>query len=89
MELERGALALRPLFGLCDLLKRHGPERVDRVCALALSAGTLRLRFLRKALTIQNAPLALLDQHAVIESISTYRTHFATLVQGDNCDDQR
>ncbi len=53
LEAERGALALRPLFGLCDLLKRHGSERVERVCALALSTGTLRLRFLRKALDVE------------------------------------
>jgi hypothetical protein len=49
LEAERGALALRPLLGLCDLLKRHGNERLERVCALALSAGTFRLRFLRAA----------------------------------------
>jgi transposase len=89
IEAERGAQALRPLFGLCDLLKRHGPERVERACALALSAGTLRLRFLRRALDIENVPLPLLQQHAVIESISTYRTHFATLAQGGSSDDQR
>jgi transposase len=89
MEAERGAQALRPLFGLCDLLKRHGPERVERACALALSAGTLRLRFLRRALDIENVPLPLLQHHAVIESISTYRSHFATLTQGTLSDDQR
>jgi transposase len=87
MEAERGALALRPLFGLCDLLKRHGAERVDRACALALSTGTLRLRFLRKALAIENLP-PLLQQHAVIESISTYRAHFASLAQGASSDDR-
>jgi transposase len=88
IESERGALALRPLFGLCDLLKRHGPERVDRACALALSAGALRLRFLRKVLNIENVPLPLLQQHDVIESISTYRAHFAKLAQGVSSDDQ-
>jgi transposase len=88
MEAERGAQALRPLFGLCDLLKRHGPERVERACALALSAGTLRLRFLRRALAIENVPLPLLQHHDVIESISTYRTHFATLTQGASPNDQ-
>jgi transposase len=86
MEAERGALALRSLFGLADLIKRYGFERVDRVCALAMSAGTLRLRFLRKALAINTTP-SLLDEHNVIESINTYGKHFAILAQGVPLDD--
>jgi len=87
MESEHGALALRSLFGLADLIKRYGREHVDRACALAMSAGTIRLRFLRKALTLNTIP-SLLDQHDVIESITTYRKHFAILVQGVPTDDQ-
>ncbi len=87
LEAERGALALRPLFGLCDLLKRHGSERVERVCALALSTGTLRLRFLRKALDVETIP-SLLDEDRIIESIATYQNHFSTLAQGVKSDDK-
>ena len=87
METERGAQALRPLFGLCDLLKRHGPERVDKACALALSAGTVRLRFLRRALEVENIPRPLLQHDDLIEKISTYGKHFATNAQGASSDD--
>lgn len=89
MEAERGALALRPLFGLADLIRRHGSERIDRACALALSIGSTRLRFLRKALTVDEAPPSLLDNHELIERINTYDQHFNTLVQqGVPHDDQ-
>lgn len=87
LEAERGALALRPLFGLCDLLKRHGRDRVESACVLAISAGSLRLRFLRKALGIEPAT-TLIAEHDVIETISTYQMHFDTLVQGVPLDDQ-
>jgi len=88
LEAERGALALRPLFGLCDLLKRHGWARVEAACALANSAGTTRLRFLRKALGIESIPTPLIAKHDLIESISTYQLHFSILAQGDSSDDQ-
>ena len=87
METERGAQALRPLFGLCDLLKRHGHERVDKACALALSAGTVRLHFLRRALEVENIPRPLLQHDDLIEKISTYGKHFATNAQGASSDD--
>ena len=83
LEADRGALALRPLFGLVDLIKRYGIERVDRACALAMSAGSLRLRFVRKALTINDPEPTLIDEHKLIESIGTYRKHFDALTQGD------
>jgi transposase len=88
LEADRGALALRPLFGLVDLIKRYGIERVDRACALAMSAGSLRLRFVRKALTINDPEPTLIDEHKLIESIGTYRKHFNALTQGDLFDDQ-
>jgi len=88
LEAERGALALRPLFGMCDLIKRYGNEHVERACALANSAGTLRLRFLRKALDIESITAPLLAEHAVIEPIATYKTHFSTLAKGVVPDDK-
>jgi transposase len=88
LEADRGALALRPLFGLIDLIKRYGAQPVDRACALAMSAGSLRLRFIRKALTINALQPTLIDQHDLIESIDTYRKHFAVLAKGAASDDQ-
>jgi transposase len=88
LEADRGALALRSLFGLVDLIKRYGIERVDRACALAMSAGSLRLRFVRRALTINDPEPMLIDEHKLIESIGTYRKHFNALTQGDLFDDQ-
>ena len=87
LEADRGVLALRPLFGLVDLIKRYGIERVDRACALAMSAGSLRLRFVRKALTINDPEPTLIDEHKLIESIGTYRKHFDALTQGDSIND--
>ena len=81
-EAERGALALRTLFGLLDLLRKHAVGDVERACALALSAGTTRLRFVRTFLTADAAP-PLIDQHRIIAPITTYNTHFATLTQGE------
>jgi transposase len=88
LEADRGALALRSLFGLVDLIKRYGIERVDRACALAMSAGSLRLRFVRRALTINDPEPMLIDEHKLIESIATYRKHFNALTQGDLSNDQ-
>jgi transposase len=88
LEADRGALALRPLFGLAALIKRYGSQRVDRACALAMTAGSLRLRFLRKALTINASPPTLLAEHELIESIATYGKHFAALAQGASSNDQ-
>jgi transposase len=88
LEADRGALALRSLFGLVDLIKRYGIERVDRACALAMSAGSLRLRFVRRALSINDPEPMLIYEHKLIESIGTYRKHFNALTQGDLADDQ-
>jgi len=53
-----------------------------------MTAGTLRLRFLRKALTINASPPTLLAEHELIESIATYGKHFAALAQGASSNDQ-
>ncbi|MBD5656448.1 MAG: hypothetical protein IAI50_14880 [Candidatus Eremiobacteraeota bacterium] len=82
VEAERGALAIRTLFGLLDLLRKHQPDAVDRACALAISAGTARLRFVRTFLAYENAP-PLTTKHPIIAPIDTYDTHFATLTQGE------
>jgi len=82
IEAERGALAIRTLFGLLDLLRKHQPEAIDRACALALTARTVRLRFVRTCLSYENAS-PLTAMHPIIAPIDTYNTHFATLTQGD------
>ena len=78
LRADRGALALRSLSGLVDLIKRYGIERVDRACALAMSAGSVRLRFVRKALTMNDPEPTLIDEHKLVESMGTYRKHFNT-----------
>lgn len=85
VENERGVLAARMLFGVLDLARRYGPENLERACALAVTAGTWRLRFLRAYL--QRHPHAVLTTHnPIIPHIDTYSQHFATLVQGESYD---
>ena len=86
-EAERGSDAMRTLFGLLDLLRKHPANEVDRACELALSAGTTRLRFVRTFLTAVASP-ALVDEHRIIAPIDTYSTHFNTLIQGELPSDQ-
>jgi hypothetical protein len=81
-EVERGAEALRTLFGLLDLLRKHPVNDVESACALALSAGTARLRFVRTFLTAVTPP-TLTDEHRLIAPISTYTDHVHTLTQGE------
>jgi transposase len=81
-EVERGADAMRTLFGLLDLLRKHPVNDVESACALALSAGTTRLRFVRTFLTAVTPP-QLTDEHRLIAPIKTYTTHFETLMQGE------
>ena len=81
IEAERGALAIRTIFGLLDLLRKHPAPDVDRACALALSAGTQRLRFVRTFLARDNAS-PLTDHHRIIAPIDTYNTHFSTITRG-------
>jgi hypothetical protein len=86
VENERGALAARTLFGVLDLARRHGTESLERACALAVTAQTWRLRFLRAYLAHHPAP-SLTSQHLIIPAIDTYSQHFAFLTQGDPHDD--
>jgi hypothetical protein len=46
VENERGVMAAHTLFGGLDLACRYG-ESLERACALAVTAQTWRLRFLR------------------------------------------
>lgn len=82
VENERGILAARTLFGVIDLIRRYGPESVERACVFAVAAGTWRLRFLRTYL-MHHRPTSLTAEHRIIPLIDTYQQHFTTLVQGD------
>jgi transposase len=82
VENERGALAARTLFGVLDLAHRYGGEALERACTFAVTAQTLRLRFLRAYLA-HHPPPALTSEHKIIPSIDTYAQHFAFLTQGD------
>jgi hypothetical protein len=82
VENERGALAARTLLGVLDLIRRHGPQNVERACTLAVAAGTWRFRFLRTYLA-HHRPTPLTTEHRIIPLIDTYQQHFTTLAQGD------
>lgn len=79
LEAEQGAMAIRALFGLLDLIRKHGAAAVDQACGVAVRIGALRLRFLRAYLASASKPEPLTDEHPLIEAIATYRTHFDTL----------
>jgi|SRR5579872_833017 len=85
VENERGALGLRTLFGMLDLVRRYGPDAVERACTIAVSASIWRLRFLRVFLMQQSSatPVTLTTNHRIIPAIDTYAKHFATRTQGE------
>jgi len=78
----RGALALRALYGMLDLLRRYDAAAVDRACAFAASSGISSFKFVRTYLSHHATPLRLRDEHRIIPEIATYANHFATLTQG-------
>jgi len=87
LEANEGVLATRKLFGLLDLIRRHGASDVERACNVAVRVGAFRLRFLRTYLASTTKPEPLTEQHPLIEAIATYRSHFETLKQGESDDD--
>jgi transposase len=79
---ERGAIALRALHGMLDLLRRYEAAAVDNACAFAAASGIGSFRFLRTYLSHHAKPLKLKSEHRIIPEIETYATHFTTLTQG-------
>ena len=79
---ERGAIALRALFGMLDLLKRYEAADVERACSFAADSGISSLRFVHGYLARHATPLKLKTEHRIIPEIETYTTHFTTLTQG-------
>lgn len=79
---ERGAIALRALYGMLDLLRRYGAAAVDHACAFAVNSGIASLRFVRTYLTHHAATATLKNEHRIIPEIQTYISHFTTNTQG-------
>lgn len=79
---QRGAVALRALYGILDLLRRYEAAAVDRACAFAASSSICSLRFVRTYLVHHATPLKLKTEHRIIPEIQTYAIHFSTLTQG-------
>jgi transposase len=79
---ERGALAMRALYGMLDLLRRYDAAAVDHACAFAVSSGVTSFKFLRTYLTHHAMPLRLKNEHHIIPAIETYAKHFTTLTEG-------
>jgi transposase len=76
---DRGAVALRALYGMLDLLRRYDAADVDRACAFATSSAIASLRFVRTYLAHHAKPLKLKNEHRIIPTIEPYTTHFTTL----------
>ncbi|MGH3849343.1 MAG: Mu transposase domain-containing protein, partial [Pseudonocardiaceae bacterium] len=79
---ERGAIALRALYGMLDLLRHYEAAAVDAACAFAVESGIGSFKFLRTYLSRHATPLKLKDEHRIIPEIATYANHFTTLTQG-------
>jgi transposase len=79
---DRGAIALRALYGMLDLLRRYDAAAVDGACAFAVSSGISSFKFLRTYLAHHATPLKLKNEHRIIPEIATYAQHFTTLTQG-------
>jgi transposase len=80
---EYGATAARMLFGVLDLVRRYGPQSVERACQVAAEANSLRYRFLRTYLQHHGTAQPLVARHKVVAEIDTYTKHLDTLTQGD------
>jgi transposase len=80
---ERGVVALRTLFGVLDLARRHDAAEIERACQLAVQSGTSRLRLLRLLLAGRQTVPPLTDQHPIIPGIDKYVDHFATMTNGE------
>ncbi len=79
---ERGALALRALYGMLDLLRRYDAAAVDQACAFAATSGIASFKFLRRYLSHHATPVKLKSEHRIIPEIETYTMHFTALTQG-------
>ena len=80
---DRGAIALRALYGMLDLLRRYEAAAVDSACAFAVSSRRLRaLRFCTPISRITRHRYGSTTIIASFPEIATSANHFTTLTQG-------
>ena len=79
---DRGALALRALYGVLDLLRRYNAADVDRACAFAISTSSKSLHFVRAYLAHHATATTMRNQHRVIPDAHTYSKHFQAIAEG-------
>jgi transposase len=79
--LNRGAEAIRPLYGLLSLTKKHRPAALERACGLALANGTYRLQAVRHLVEEREADdqHSFLDIHPLIRDLGDYGALLAEL----------
>jgi transposase len=71
----RGIEGIRVLQGLLSLAKRHSSAALEKACALAATHRSYRLRTIRELLQRQDSqqePLAFLEAHPIIRSLTDY-----------------
>jgi len=72
---QRGPEALRSIMGLCQLIKTHSGTALNRACARALDAASVRLKDVRRLLG-ENGPeqarFAFQESHPLIRELSAY-----------------
>jgi hypothetical protein len=72
---HRGVEGVRVVQGLLNLAKRHPSDSLERVCDIALSYGSYRLKTLRSLLkqpAAKQESLPFLDEHPLIRDLSDY-----------------
>lgn len=79
---DRGATALRALYGMLDLLRRYDADTVDTACEFAIRSNISSFRFIRSYLAHHSVPVKLRNEHRLIAEIDNYAAHFAALKQG-------
>jgi transposase len=75
MLTARGIEGTRVLQGLLALAKKHPSQILEKACEIALSHGCFRLRTIRQLLkreSVQQQPLAFLDEHPLIRPLDDY-----------------
>jgi hypothetical protein len=84
----RGIEGVRVLQGLLSLAKRHEVDAIERACGVALSYGSHRLRTVRTLIQRHESrqePLAFMDEHPLIRSLTEYTQFVHTAFQKESC----
>jgi transposase len=89
LENEHGALAMRSLFSLLQLERKHGGDALERACSVAITARVWKTSFIRVYLAKHAQPTPFIDKNPIITDIDTYVTHAKNIIQGELFNDQR